>query len=285
MSDLRLLTVMAHPDDETFGLGGTLALYAQQGVQVYLVCATRGEVGTVEPRFMEGYDTIAELREAELRCAADKLGLTELYFMGYRDSGMQGTADNQNPAALAQADPEKVVAEVVGHMRRLRPQVVVTFDPEGGYGHPDHIAIHNATVEAFHAAGDPNRYPDQGQPFSPQKLYYQTFSRRYLRVVINLSKLLGQDPTRWGKNQDMDLTQLAIDRYPITAKVNYRKVVEQKRQASACHASQLDMGPSSHGLMGLVSRVFRSGNVDTFMRAHPPVGNGRVEHDLFAGVA
>ncbi len=276
---------MAHPDDETFGLGGTLALYAKQGVKVYLVCATRGEVGTVSPEFMDGYEQIGDLREAELRCAAEKLGLTELYFMGYRDSGMVGTADNQHPASLAQADLEKVTAEIVEHIRKLRPQVVVTFDPEGGYGHPDHIAIHRATVEAFHAAGDPQRFADRGPAFAPKKLYYSTFSRRYLKLLVGLARLLGRDPKRWGRNEDMDLTELAVQRFPITAKINVRKVADRKRGATACHASQLDMGESSRGLFGLIAGLFRSSTYETFMRAHPEVTTGSTERDLFAGLA
>ena len=94
-----LLAVLAHPDDETFGMGGTLALYSRRGVDTYLICATRGEVGDMDPELMRGYDSIAERREAELRCAAGHLGLTDIIFLNYRDSGMPGSADNQNPRA------------------------------------------------------------------------------------------------------------------------------------------------------------------------------------------
>lgn len=285
MPDLKLLTVMAHPDDETFALGGTLALYAMRGVEVHLVCATNGEAGTVDPRFLEGYSEIAELRQAELRCAADKLGLSGLHLLGYRDSGMVGTAENQHPDALAQADSEQVVGQIVEQLRRVRPQVVITHDPAGGYGHPDHIAVHKTTVEAFRAAGDPARYPERGQPFAPQKLYYSTISMRYMNGLIRIARLLGKDPTRWGRNQDIDLTEIAANQHPINAKINFRKVADRKREATACHASQLDMGSSSRGLFGMLARLLRRGNVESFTRAHPPVTNGRTEEDLFAGVA
>lgn len=285
MSELRLLTVLAHPDDETFGMGGTLALYAARGVEVHLVCATNGEAGTVSPEFMEGYSEIAELRQDELRCAAEKLGVAGVHFLGYRDSGMVGTAENQHPDALAQADPQRVTSQIVELLRRFRPQVVVTHDPAGGYGHPDHIAVHQTTLAAFHAASDPDRYPDRGEPYQPQKLYYSTIPLRYLDLLIWVAKLTGKDPTRWGRNQDLDLTELTDNSFPIHARVNYRRVAQRKREATQCHASQLDMGASMRGLIGLLFRITRYSRVETFMRAEPPVTDRRTERDLFAGIS
>ena len=167
-----MLAILAHPDDETFGLGGTLALYAKRGVAVHLICATRGEAGTVSPEFLERYSSIADLRVAELNCAAEQLRLEKVHFLDYRDSGMVGTEDNEHPNALTQAPLEEVVATLVDYIRRLRPQVVITFDPVGGYGHPDHIAVHKATVKAYEAAADPELFPDAGSPFQSQKLYF-----------------------------------------------------------------------------------------------------------------
>ena len=279
-----LLAVMAHPDDETFGLGGTLALYASRGVEVHLVCATRGEVGSVSPEFLEDYSSIAELREHELLCAAEQLGLAEVYFLDYRDSGMVGTADNEHPQALAQADRAKVVETVVGFIRELKPQVVITFDPRGGYGHPDHIAIHDATVAAYHSAGSVDEFPGQGTPFQPQKLYYSTFSWRFVRPALALLRLVGRDPKRWGRNEDIDLTEMLALRYPTHAKVNYRKAAKRKSRATECHASQLEMGPSMSGPIAWLFRLNRFSAVDTFMRADPPVTNGHVERDLFEDV-
>jgi LmbE family N-acetylglucosaminyl deacetylase len=279
-----LLLTLAHPDDESFGLGGTLALYAKRGVEIHFVCGTRGEAGTVSPEFMQGYETVAQLREAELQCAAETLGLAAVRFLGYRDSGMVGTADNEHPEALEQAQLDQVIAALVGHIRRIKPQVVVTHDPSGTYGHPDHIKMHQATLEAFDAAGDPDRYSESGDPFAPQRLYYSTFSLSYLRLIISAARLAGRDPTRWGRNQDIDLTALTNNRFPTHVKVNYRQVTKTKRRAIACHASQLDMGPSMRGLIGLVFRLNRMRTVDTFMQAHPPVESRRVERDLFSGV-
>ncbi|HLE04526.1 MAG TPA: PIG-L family deacetylase, partial [Anaerolineales bacterium] len=265
-----LLAVLAHPDDETFGMGGTLALYAQRGAQVQLVCATRGEAGTVSPEHLQGYQNIAQLREAELRCAAGHLGLADLHFLGYRDSGMAGSPENQHPEALAGADLQEVTGRITEHIRRIKPQVVITFDPAGGYGHPDHIATHQATVEAFQAAGDSGRFPEAGAPFQPQKLYFSTFSRRFAGLSMALLRMIGHNPRRMGRNQDIDLSEIASQQFPIHARVNYRPVVELKRQATACHASQLDWGPAGRGLAGLIWRLERLGTIDTFMRAHPP---------------
>src|SRR3990170_1624490 len=156
-ADRALLAVLAHPDDESFGPGGTLALYASRGVQVHLLCATRGEVGTVAPDLMAGHATIGDLRQAELECAAEHLGLTGVHFLGYRDSGMPGSPDNQHPQALAAAPIEEIARRVAGYIRQIRPQVVITFDPLGGYRHPDHIAIHRATVVALDVARDPTQ--------------------------------------------------------------------------------------------------------------------------------
>src|SRR5205085_11694019 len=124
------------------------------------VCATRGECGSVAPELLAGYADIAALRTAELTCAAQALGLAAVHYLGYRDSGMAGAPDNQHPSALAQAPIARVTGQVVALMRALRPQVVLTFGSYGGYGHPDHIAIHRATLAAFTAAGDPARYAE-----------------------------------------------------------------------------------------------------------------------------
>jgi LmbE family N-acetylglucosaminyl deacetylase len=219
-----LLAVLAHPDDESFGMGGTLALYASRGVQVHLVCATRGEAGEVEPRLLQKFPSIASLRENELRCAAEKLGLAGVYFLGYRDSGMAGSTDNAHPEALANAPLEAVAGQVVQYIRRLRPQVVLTFDPIGGYRHPDHIAIHIATTLAFFAAADPQAYPGELLPYQPARLYYHTIPRRFLKWALRLLPLFGKDPRRFGKNGDIDLISLVNVEFPVHAQINYRPV-------------------------------------------------------------
>jgi LmbE family N-acetylglucosaminyl deacetylase len=275
-----LLAVLAHPDDETFGTGGTLALYASRGVEVHLVCATRGEVGTVDPDLLKDHASIGELRQHELECAAQHLGLAGVHFLDYRDSGMPGSADNLHASALAAAPIEEVAGKVIEWIRRLKPQVVITFDPIGGYRHPDHIAIHNATVRAFEAAGDPAWGTDRLPPHHPDKLYFSTFRRPWLRHGIRLLRLFGQDPRHWGRNKDIDLVDIAQSQFPVHARIDIRPVAEQKQRATACHASQAMPRPR-----GIASFVFRLSDAEeVYMRAHPVPTPGLRERDLFEGV-
>lgn len=275
----RLLAVFAHPDDETFGPGGTLALYARRGVETYLVCATRGEVGEA-PEGLRGYASIAEMREAELRCASEVLGLKGVYFLGYRDSGMPGSEDNRHPLATTAQPVAEVARQIAYYMRTLRPQVIITFDPIGGYRHPDHIAVHHATVEAFRMAGDASVAIDDCAPYTPQKLYYHTFPRGALRLAVRVLRLLRRDPRRFGQNKDVDLVSLAAVDFPIHATINIRPVLELKQRAIACHVSQgagMPRGPAS-----LLFRFF--GATEQYMRAIPAEPPRKLERDLFEGV-
>ncbi len=277
-----LLAVLAHPDDESFGMGGTLALYAWCGANVYLVCATDGDVGHAPPDLLQGYASLAERRADELRCAADKLGLTGVEMLDYRDSGMPGTPDNQHPRALAAAPQAEVTERVTQIIRRIRPHVVVTFDPIGGYRHPDHIAIHQATVAAFHAAGDARAYPGDLPPHLPQKLYYTTFPRGLLKFMLVVLRLFGKDPSRFGRNQDVDLVSIAKEHFPIHATIDFLPVEDRKMAAIACHATQIDSPSLVQRIFSLVFR--RLGSRETFMRVYPPADDSLREHDLFTGV-
>jgi LmbE family N-acetylglucosaminyl deacetylase len=277
-----LLAVLAHPDDESFGMGGTLAYYSRQGVEVHLVCATRGEVGDIDPHFMEGFHSIAERRESELRCAAGILHLAGVYFLDYRDSGMAGSPDNDHPNSLASAPLDEVAACVAGYIRQLRPQVVLTFDPIGGYKHPDHIAIHLATVKAFDLAGDENFI--DGQPaFRPQKLYFHVFPKQILNFWINLQRLFGRDPRRFGRNNDIDLLSLVEDgNFPVHAHIDIRSVRKEKEAAADCHASQLGGGPPRQGWMKIAALWWD--RKEMYMRAVPPGDRHTHEADLFEGI-
>src|SRR5512135_950548 len=250
-----LLAVLAHPDDETFGMGGTLALYARRGDSVYLVCATRGEVGTVDPEHLQNYSSIAELREAELRCAAEHLGLRGVYFLGYRDSGMPGSEDNKHPEAQVAHSVDEVAGKVVNYIRQLKPDAVLTFDPIGGYRHPDHIHIHQATVLAFQKAGDASFHPEAGSPFQPRALYFQVFPRQFLRIATRLMPIVGIDPRRFGRNKDVDLRSLVDVDFPVHVCVDTTAVSDVTNAASQCHASQ-GGGKMRTGVMGLVRKVF-----------------------------
>ncbi|HWR64830.1 MAG TPA: PIG-L family deacetylase [Bellilinea sp.] len=273
-----LLAVLAHPDDETFGMGGTFALYSRRGVDTYLICATRGEAGDVDPELLRGYDSIAERREAELRCAAVHLGMTDVILLDYRDSGMPGSADNHHPLALVAQPREQLALELARHIRRLKPDVLVTFDPIGGYHHPDHIAIHQATVRAFDLAGDPAAANMDGLPaHTPSKLYYQTIPRRYMRLMMRILTLIGRDPHKFGKNKDIDLAAIAEVDFPTNAVIDYRAVADIRDEAASCHASQVS-GSFTVGVFAHLRRLLASKEI--YMRAVPPP-NGKVERDLF----
>lgn len=276
-----LLSVLAHPDDETFGMGGTLALYARRDVNVHLICATRGELGEIDPEYKERIKSAACLRTQELRCAAEVLGIDELHFLNYRDSGMPGSEANQHPQALAAQPVEKVAEEVAHMIRKIKPEVVLTFDPIGGYRHPDHIAIQQATVRAFALAGDENfADPDLLPPFQSEKLYFHTINRTFLKAVVWVLRLIGQDPHRFGRNMDIDLVSIAEVDFPTHVKIDYRPVKDIRKTATECHASQggADM---DKGFRGLVTRLF-SGHHDTYMQAYPePTPKQKVRGDLF----
>lgn len=277
----RLLASLAHPDDESFGTGGTLARYAWTGATVDLICATGGEEGAADAQYLEGFGSLAERRAAELDCAAQALGLSSVTMLGYRDSGMAGTPANRHPQALAAQPLDEVVTRVTGLIRQLRPHVVITFDPIGGYRHPDHIAIHQATVAAFHAAGDPAYLPGEHEPWQPQKLYFQTFPRQVLRAAVRLMPLFGKDPRRFGRNGDVDLAALAEVDFPIHARIDTLAMADARIAAARCHASQ-GGERFANSPMAVIGRLL--GGVESFMRAYPEPPPGLSERDLFAGV-
>jgi len=279
---LSLMAVLAHPDDESFGMGGTLAKYASEGVDVYLVCATRGEVGEMDPEFMVGFTSPAERRMYELKCAAKNLGLREVIFLNYRDSGMAGSEHNFHPDSLFSANIDKVSEDIIQIFRKVQPTVVITFDPIGGYRHPDHIKIHEATVNAFKLAADP-MYQDglDQKPYQVKKLYFHSIPKEFLKWGVRILRLLGKNPRKFGKNQDIDLVSITEVDFPTHAIIQYGKVTKLRNEASACHSSQ-GGSRASGGLMGWFQRIF--GSKDRFMRVYPAPNPGdKLERDLFQG--
>ena len=276
----RILSVLAHPDDEAFGMGGTLALYAMRGVEVYLACATLGEAGDIPPDFLQSSSSSAALRESELDCSANVLALKQVFKLGFRDSGMEGSPDNHHPDALVARPMEEVVERIAAVMRQVRPQVVLTFDPVGGYFHPDHIRVHQATVLAF------DRVRQELQATDPQvlsRLYYHTMPKSSAKIAVFWMRLLGKDPRKIGRNKDIDLVQIASQSFPVHVKINYKKVLEQREQAAACHASQ-GGGKKPFGLSAWLMRIL-SRPVDRFMQGFPePMPNHRMQNDLFWGM-
>jgi LmbE family N-acetylglucosaminyl deacetylase len=280
MVNRRLLIVYAHPDDESFGLGGLIAKLVAEGVQVDLICATNGDAGTIAPEFIEQYGSPKAVRLAELDAAAKILCLSNVVLLGYRDSGMMGSPDNDHPDSLWRADPDAVTRRVVEVMRDLKPQVVITFNRYGGYGHPDHIAIQRAATEAFARSGDPT-YETGQPPYAPQKLYYTNVKRFQIELGIALARLRGEDPRHLGRNKDIDIVAIRDHIEPTHTRVNVGAFFEVWEAASDCHRSQLG-GRSQRFPLWLRRRL---ASVQELTRVHPaPARAGIDEHDLFAGV-
>ncbi len=232
----RILSVLAHPDDEAFGMGGTLALYAMHGAEVYLACATLGEAGDIPPDFLQRHASPAALRESELDCSADALALKQVFKLGFRDSGMAGSPDNQHPDALVARPLEEVVQRIAEVMREVRPDVVLNFDPVGGYFHPDHVCIHQATVLAFECV---RQELTKSEPQALARLYYQ-HNAQIKRQILRFSGCVSRVKTlaELAASEDIDLVRIASKSFPVHVKINYRPVLKQREQAAACHPAK-----------------------------------------------
>ena len=184
---LCLLSVHAHPDDEASKGAPTVARYHAEGVRTVLVCCTGGEEGDILNPAMDTPEVRADIgrvRMAELKASTDIIGYDETVLLGYRDSGMPGTEANARPDSFAQAPLDEAVERLVAVIRRERPQVIITYgDDQSEYPHPDHLRVHEISVLAFDSAGDPDRFPDAGPPFTPAKLYYSVWSGERFRQI------------------------------------------------------------------------------------------------------
>jgi LmbE family N-acetylglucosaminyl deacetylase len=268
---LRLLAVLAHPDDESLGVGGTLARYAAEGVDTALVTATRGQRGRYrghrDPPEHPGPDALARIREEELRCAAATLGIGDLTVLDYVDQD------------LDRADPRTAISAIAREIRRLRPQVVLTFPPDGAYGHPDHIAISQLATAATVAAADAafETGGDAGPPHAVAKLYY---------IAWPASVWSAYQEAFPGLESTVDGVARRATAWPdwaITTVIDTRAYWETAWRAVSCHESQTaaydrlrDLSPGGHeALWGWQS----------FYRAFSLVNGGRGrEHDLFEGL-
>jgi N-acetyl-1-D-myo-inositol-2-amino-2-deoxy-alpha-D-glucopyranoside deacetylase len=274
-----LMAIYAHPDDEAFGTGGTISRYASEGVKVYLVSATRGEVGEISDPSLATPETLGCVREDELRCAAETMGVSQLVFLDYRDSGMAGTSENQDPRAFVNAQAEEVVRLLVRLIRNLRPEVIVTFEPNGGYGHPDHIAIHKHTVAAFRGAADPTCSPELGTPWQAKRLFYTAIPHSFFEDMRQQMTDLGLDTQDLVNLDDPSL------RWPdeaINVHLDVSHSVELKWQALQCHRTQF--GPGNLFRRLPEERVKKLMSKEYFALAWPEPGPGLQLPDLFAGV-
>ncbi len=277
-----LLTVHAHPDDESSKGAGTVAKYHDAGVHTVLVCCTGGEEGDILNPAMETDEIradIAGVRARELEAATKIIGYDEVIKLGYRDSGMPDSEANSRAGAFAAAPLSEAVGRLVSEIRRVRPQVIVTYgDDHSGYPHPDHIRVHDISVAAFEQAGDPQAYPDAGEPFQPLKLYYTLWSRkRMLDTHAKFLELGLESPfdDKWFDRPGGD------DK--ITTSVELTGYEDIRREALLAHATQVD--PTSRFWFGLPPEVMRTIHpFDDYSLARSLVETAQPESDLFAGI-
>jgi mycothiol S-conjugate amidase len=244
-----ILTVHAHPDDEASKGASTMAQYHDLGVRTVLVCCTGGEEGELQNPALrqpgqpfhglapdEEQALVASMRAPELARSVELLGFDELVMLGYRDSGMVDTEPNQHPDCFHQADLDEATGRLVAIVRRVRPQVLITYnDDQQRYPHPDHIRVHEVSVLAFERAGDPSWYPDLGEPYQPAKMYYSTWSRRRMVAMHEgLIRLKGESPFdhTWFERPDDD--------HRITTRIDIGDYMWARTEALRAHATQVD---------------------------------------------
>ena len=278
MSTKRLLGIFAHPDDEG-GMGAAFLQYSTSGVETGLVCATRGEVGEISDPALATPENLGQVREGEMRAAADVLNVRHLWFLGYRDSGMAGTPENQDPRSFAQASAADAVGKLVAIIREFRPQVIVTFDETGGYGHPDHIAIYRHTTSAFHAAADAVQYPELGPAHAVSKLYYTSFPRSGIRAMAEWMRSQNYQ----GSFSKLDPEKLGMPDEQITVWLDAQPWWETKARSWSMHRTQMDHNSLIARLPEEIQRKWRSR--ECFQLATSRVGpDVPGENDLFAHV-
>jgi N-acetyl-1-D-myo-inositol-2-amino-2-deoxy-alpha-D-glucopyranoside deacetylase len=293
-ADRRLLLVHAHPDDETINNGATMARYVAEGAQVTLLTCTLGEEGEIlVPELAQlaadQADQLGGYRILELRAAMDALGVSDIRFLGgvgrYRDSGMMGVPSNGHPRAFWNADLDEAVAHAVAVVRDVRPQVVVTYDENGGYGHPDHIQAHRVAMGAVAAAADPAYRPELGQPWSVAKVYWCCIPRSVLQEGIEAMAAVGESFFEGVTTAD-DLP-FGVPDEDVTAAVDGRAFATHKDAAMRAHPTQIMVdGPffalsNNLGLEVLAIEYYRLVRGE---RGPGSTASNGWEDDLFAGL-
>ncbi|MFN8413095.1 MAG: PIG-L family deacetylase [Anaerolineales bacterium] len=268
METLKLLAVFAHPDDESMGMGGTLAKYAAEGVETHLVCASRGERGWFGPEEQNpGLEKLGQLRTVELENAVKELGMQGLYFLNYID----GDVD--------QADHAEAIGKIVTHIRKIKPQVVVTFPPDGNYGHPDHVAIGQFTSASIVCAADSSYQDSENLPaYRVSKLYYMVDGESFINLI---APFMG-DMTF--PVDDQIRSETAWKEWMITTRIDMAEHCIAAWKAIQYHQSQLaTLGPLAD--MPAESAAAVLAMQGTFYRAFSLVNGGRkVETDFFEGL-
>lgn len=282
---LCLLSVHAHPDDEASKGAGTVARYHAEGVRTVLVTCTGGEEGEILNPSMDSPENrrnLPAVRREELERSAAIIGFDEVVMLGYRDSGMADTKANLHPDCFAQAPIDEAVERLVRIIRRERPQVVITYpEDQNGYRHPDHLRVHEVSVLAFDAAGDPTRFPEAGPPYSPRKLYYSVWPLEQFRKRHEKFAELGMESPF---TEERFASWFARESPEATTRIELGAYSRVQRAALLAHATQID--PSSPFWFGLPPEVEETiSNYELFFLASgvSDVVTDR-ENDLFLGV-
>ena len=308
---LTLMTVHAHPDDETIGTGGTMAKAVAEGHRVVLVTSTRGEMGEIvvpEMDTPENHRRLGELRAAELETAMHALGVTEWENLGYRDSDMMGRPGNADPRTFWQADLDEAIGRLVWLVRRYRPQVITTYNDFGGYGHPDHIRTHLVAVGAFERAGDATWYPKQLsadlggdgppiadgglEPWTPLKLYEQAWPRSRREAMSAAAESLGLK-TPWSRPTDPAeieqyeafMRRSTVDDSAITTTVDVMPYLDRRFAALRAHRTQIPETSPFYAMQSLPPEALRSiTGTETYTLRESRVPTSMPETDVFAGL-
>ena len=284
--ELRLLTGHAHPDDEASKGAGTVARYSQEGVRCTLVCCTDGGAGDILNKALdtpENADNIVAIRRAELDRSAEIIGYHRVAMLGYLDSGMPDMAENAHPDNFANAPLDEAVERLVRIIREERPHVIVTYsDHQKGYLHPDHLRVNDITVPAFEAAGDPERFPDAGEPWKPIKLYYTAWSmERLVKTHEKCLEVNGESPFD-GRFLDRE-----SEDHLITTKVDVGDFWNERCDALLAHATQVDPEePFWFALpRDIAAAVYPYDDYELAISHVGDTGSAGVhEDDLFAGI-
>ena len=287
----RLLLVHAHPDDESIGNGATMAKYAAEGALVTLVTCTLGEEGEVIPPELaqlaaDRDDTLGEHRIGELAAAMAELGVSDHRFLGgsgrYRDSGMMGVPSNDRADCFWQADLDEAATHLVAVVREVRPQVLVTYDENGGYGHPDHIQAHRVAMRGYELAADPAFRPDLGAAWETLKVYWTCMPRSVLEAGFAALRAAGRGSPFSGIASADDVPGV-VDDTEVTAAVDGSGYAARKAAAMAAHATQIAVDGPFFALSNDLGQPMPSVEHYRLVRGTRGPGAGW-EDDLFAGL-
>lgn len=279
MQELALLGVFAHPDDEQT-MTGAFARAALEGMRTGLICATRGEVGEISDPALATPENLGYVREHELKAAMAVVGVKYLWFLDYRDSGMAGTPENEDARNFIKSDQEQALGKIVKIIREFKPTVMVTFEPNGGYGHPDHMAISRLATEAFDAAADPGRFPGVGEPWQAGRLYYTAFPRSLIKKMGEHFRAQGVD---MGMG-DVDAESMGLPDEEITSAVDTNEFVPLKMKSLDQHRTQMNPESPFNKLPDELVNELRGVEYYALVKGEPLPDDAQLSTDLFAGL-